>query len=89
MPLLKEARYDIKTIYIARKIADVPIHIIFPDTWQKSKDTPYTLDFTLRMNLDPQKNRWYIINFGNLLSFNILKGDYNPGHFYLSEPTKP
>ncbi len=88
MPLLKKARYEIKTIYIARSLADVPVKVTFPP--EPPKDLKQREgNFSMRLIFNSEKKRWYIVNFGNLLHLNTLRGDFNLKHYYLSDSIPP
>ena len=89
LPLTRGAKYLVKTVYISRGDADANIQITFPQEWQIKGGKQVKLDFVLRMQFNPGDKRWYIYDFGDIVRLNILKGDFDPGHFYLPKPILP
>ena len=88
MPLLKKASYEITALYIARSLADVPVKVTFPP--EPPKDLKQREGkFSIRLMFYREKKRWYIVNFGNLLRLNTLRGDFNLKHYYLSDSIPP
>jgi hypothetical protein len=88
MPSLRNIRYEITALYIARGTADTPIKVTFPPEPPKELKQREG-KFTLRMMFYPEKKCWYIVNFGNLLRLNTLRGDFDIKHYYLTDSIPP
>ncbi|MEA1996041.1 MAG: hypothetical protein U9N45_00295 [Gemmatimonadota bacterium] len=89
MPLITRSVYRVKSVYVSRDDCDARIEITFPEDSQHERNEPNKHDFTLRMKLDRERGKWYITDFGDLINLHILRGDFDPEHFYLSKPVHP
>jgi|GEM_PF-3247851 len=84
-----KVRYRVKTVYVTRSISTAHIEFFFPGLSQSKAKKSGEPEFTIRMRLDSEENRWYIVDLGNFLRLNFLQGDFDPNKLYLPEPILP
>jgi len=89
LPGARKVTYRVKTVYVARNISNAHIEFSFPGLLQSKAKKSGELEFTIKMRLDSEENRWYIVNLGDFLRLNFLQGDFDPNNFYLREPILP
>jgi len=89
LPLIRQGSYEVKTVFVSRGDSDALIQLTFPRRLSKKGNKEIKFDFRLRMQLIPERKRWLITDFGDLLRLHFLQGDFNPDSFYLSKPIHP
>lgn len=89
LPGARKVTYRVKIVYVARNISNAHIEFFFPGLSQSKAKKSGEPEFTIRMRLDSEENRWYIVNLGDFLRLNFLQGDFDPNNFYLPEPILP
>jgi hypothetical protein len=86
LPAASAASYTIDKVYRARDISTSIVVFESPSQLSTKGEETARTQFTLKMNLYPDIGKWYIIDLNEFVQLNVLKGDYNPDNFYLSEP---
>ena len=89
LPGAGKVKYRVKKIFIARSISDAYIEFSFPGQSQPEEKKNSKLEFMINMKLDSKENRWYIVDLGDFLRLNFLRGDFDPQRFYLPIPISP
>ncbi len=90
LPLLRKSTYRIrgkKGVVVNRDDSDAFITVVFKGN-ERTKKQGREFETALEMKFDPSRQMWVIVNFGDLISINVIEGDYDPGRFYLDKPIR-
>jgi len=85
-PVAATVTYVAEKVYIARGTSNAILSATFPRHQAGDGKQEEKQQFNLELSLFKDRNRWYIVDLNDFIQLNMLRGDYDPGKFYLPEP---
>ena len=85
-PAAAMVAYVADEVYIARGTGNAIIIATFPPRQAGEKSKEENQQFNIELSFFKDRNRWYIVDLNDFIQLNMLRGDYDPGTFYLPEP---
>ena len=87
-PEAAKVEYTAEAVYIARGTGNAIITAEFPPDQAENGKRREKQQFNLELSLFKDRNRWLIVDLNDFIQLNMLRGDYDPGKFYLPEPSR-